>query len=328
MSTDALNLFYGEPDPDRWLPYDRYPRAVVRRLVRGKPQPGGMARYFLNLRAGLDRIGVPYRVNDFGRARRNPSQPVGIVGKQNMLDAHRWKNPILYGPAVPSHPVDDPDLLSRLPVERVLVSCDWLRDMYGTCYADDRVHVWPSGVDTYTWTPRIRQAPEFDVLVYDKIRWDRERYEPELLEPIRRELAARGLTTRCVRYGSYREEDFHALLRTARAMVFLCEHETQGFAYLQTLAMGVPILAWDRGGEWRDPAYYPERVRFGPVTSVPYWDARCGVKFRGADDFVPALDDFWSGVMESRFAPREYVCEHLSLESCARRYVDHLHALA
>jgi len=28
----TLNLFYAEPDPDRWLPYDRYPRAMIKAL--------------------------------------------------------------------------------------------------------------------------------------------------------------------------------------------------------------------------------------------------------------------------------------------------------
>ena len=30
-----LNLFYEVPDPDRWLPFDRFARRIVRRLVLG-----------------------------------------------------------------------------------------------------------------------------------------------------------------------------------------------------------------------------------------------------------------------------------------------------
>jgi glycosyltransferase involved in cell wall biosynthesis len=40
-------------------------------------------------------------------------------------------------------------------------------------------------------------------------------------------------------------------------MVFLCEHETQGFAYQQALSCGVPIIAWDRGGLLQDPKLLP-----------------------------------------------------------------------
>ena len=44
---------------DRWLPYDRIPRRFVRNLLREPPPPGGQARVFLNLCAGLDAIGAP-----------------------------------------------------------------------------------------------------------------------------------------------------------------------------------------------------------------------------------------------------------------------------
>jgi len=43
----SLNIFYEEPDPDRWFLYDRYPRKVIRRIFRGKQRPGGQTRVFL-----------------------------------------------------------------------------------------------------------------------------------------------------------------------------------------------------------------------------------------------------------------------------------------
>ena len=59
-----LCLYYvNEPDRDRWIPGDRLWRPWVRRLVRGKPRPSGIDKVFLNLRAGLDRLGVSYTVN-------------------------------------------------------------------------------------------------------------------------------------------------------------------------------------------------------------------------------------------------------------------------
>ena len=41
----------------------------------------------------------------------------------------------------------------------------------------------------------------------------------------------------------YREEEYRAALNKCRAMVFLCEHETQGIAYQQALSCDVPIFA-------------------------------------------------------------------------------------
>src|ERR1043165_872350 len=100
-----LNLFYEEPDPDRWLPLDRYPRRLIRKLVRGSPLISGQARIFLNLRAGLDRIGVSYRVNDYRYAQQHPDEIACIVGKPFVLDKVRWENPIVFGAAVHSHPI-------------------------------------------------------------------------------------------------------------------------------------------------------------------------------------------------------------------------------
>lgn len=109
-------------------------------------------------------------------------------------------------------------------------------------------------------------------------------------------------------------------------MVFLCEHESQGIAYQQVLASNVPILAWDHGGEWRDPSYHPHRALFAPVSSVPYWDDRCGARFSIGAEFPEAFERFWSEVLRESFAPRDFILDHLTLESCATRYLEHVDA--
>lgn len=319
-----LNLFYGEVyGGDRWLPFDSYPRMVVRRLVRGRPRLGGHMKTFLNLRAGLEKIGVSYRVNDYRHARKRPDEPVCIIGRPHMLDKVKWKNPIIFGPVTYSHPTDDPNLLKRLPVRRILVYGDW---MWRMCEADwgEIVYVCPVGIDTETWHPAAAGSKDIDVLLYDKIRWERDRVQRELIEPIVTRLAAKNLRVAIIRYGFYREEEFRRLLARSKAMVFLCEHETQGIAYQQSLSCGVPILAWDRGGYWQDPAYYPHKVQYFPVSSVPYWDDRCGVKFKDADELPVKLDSFLERIAANDFAPRDYILENLTLEACARRYVGHV----
>jgi glycosyltransferase involved in cell wall biosynthesis len=316
-----LQIFYAEPEADRWLPLDRYPRRLVRRLLRGKPSPGGHRRIFLNLCAGLRRLGVPHRVNDYRHARLHPGELVCIIGKPFLLDRIEWRNPILFGAAVHSHPLDDPQLAQRRPVRRVLVPGEWMRKMYEPVW-NDQVSAWPVGIDTETWREDPPATKRVDVLLYDKIRWQRQHYEPALLEPIRQMLRNAGLRFTELRYGRYREEQFRARLAESRAMVFLCEHETQGIAYQQALSCGVPIFAWDRGGHWQDPAYYPEKVRFAPVTSVPYWDGRCGLKFGDLAEFASKLGEFWDAVQRGAFAPRCYVLDNLTLERCARQYVE------
>jgi hypothetical protein len=320
---DTVNVFYEEPDPDRWVAFDRYPRRLARRIIRGPAPVGGVQRWFLNLLAGLRRLEVPVRVNDYRHAARHPDEVVGIGGKPQVLDAHRWANPIVFGPGGYSHPCDDPELVERLPVRRILVGCAWMREMFASTFGD-RVRVWAAGIETDLWQPGSHASKDIDVLVYDKIRWERERYGAELLGPVMERLARPRLRVEILRYGAYREDAYRALLRRSRSMVFLCEHETQGFAYLQALSSDVPIMAWDRGGPWRDPAYYPHRARFEPVTSVPYWDERCGMKFTDAAAYAERLDPFLDAVRRGTFDPRGYVVQSLSLEGMARLYLDRL----
>jgi hypothetical protein len=316
-----LNLFYSEPDEDRWLPFDRYPRRVVRRLVRGRPRPGGQTRVFLNLCAGLDRIGAPYRVNDFRFARKHPQSLACIIGKPFLLDKVEWKNPILFGAAVYSHPVDDLQLLERLPVKLVLVPGPWMKEMCEP-YWGSAVDFWPVGIDTDMWQPSsLPDAKTIDVLLYDKVMWEHYRYETELIEPILAFLRKAGRSYLEIRYGCYREEEFRSALSKCRSMIFLCEHETQGIAYQQALACGVPIFAWDRGGAWQDPFYYPHKVIFEPVTSVPYWDERCGNRFADVNGFVKGWPGFYESVQSDGFRPRDYILENLTLEQCARKYL-------
>jgi hypothetical protein len=315
-----LNLFYEEPEPDRWVPLDRYPRRLVRRLLRGKPRAGGQRRVFLNLCLGLDRIGARYRVNDYRRALRHPDEVACIIGKPFVLDKVRWENPILFGAAIYSHPLDDPELPQRLPVKKVLVPGPWMKAMFEPEWGDV-VEAWPVGIDTGRWRPSDPEQKAIDVLLYDKVMWNHERFESTLIEPIRTILRRSERSFREIRYGHYREEEFHQALAQCRAMIFLCEHETQGIAYQQALSCDVPILAWDCGGDWQDPAYFPHRVRFGPVTSVPYWDERCGIKFSSLEEFEANWSSFWDGVQSRSFSPREYILQNLTLEKCALDYL-------
>ena len=316
---EPINLFYEEPADDRWLPYDRYPRAVIRRLVRGKPLPGGQKMVFLNLLQGMRQLGVPMRINDYRFAKRNPSSLACIIGKPNVLGKMAWRNPILFGSATTSHPIDDPDLFDRLPVRKALVPGPWSKEMFQSLWGD-RVDVWPVGIDTDLWRPSANKT--VDVLIYDKVRWEHDWYESELLQPIRDRLKQGGYSFSEIRYGFYRPQELEMRLAESRAMIFLCEHETQGLAYQQALSCNVPVFAWDRGGPWQDPTYYPHRVVFESVSSVPYWDSRCGLTFKDTAQFQARWGEFWEGVRGNAFTPRDYVLENLTLRHCAQTYLD------
>ena len=313
----VLNLFYEEKD-DRWFRGDRHLRPLLRRLLLGKPWISGQQRVFLNLCAGLDRLGIRYRVNDYRYIRKHPDELACIIGRPFVLDRMAWKNPILLGVAMYNHPIDAPDLFSRAPIKHIVMPCEWYVEMCRPGWPS--IEAWPVGIETDIWTPAPAAQKSVDVLLYDKVRWEHERYEPELIEPIRAHLRAKGISFEELRYGSYKEDDYQAALARCRTMVFLCEHESQGIACQQALASNVPVFAWDRGGLWQDPNYYPHKVKFDGVTSVPYWDERCGMKFTNAEGFKARWADFWSHSKSGDFKPRDYIMDNLTLEKGALHY--------
>lgn len=308
------------------MKFDRYPRRILRRLLRGKPRPGGVMTVAINLMKGLDKIGVQYRFNDYHYIKKHPDELACIIGKPHLLFKQKWRNPILFGAGVFSHPSDCPDLFTKYPnVRRILVPGEWTRKMFESFYGD-KVIAWPVGIDTEYWSPNPEEKP-FDFLIYDKIRWDHDQYQKDLIEPIVLLLEQNNLTYHFIKYGAYSIHELKARLEQSNAAIFLCEHETQGLAYQQVLATDTPILAWDRGGYWQDPEYYPDRVRYQPVTSVPYWDGRCGETFSGMGDFKAALERFAEIMAGNGYSPRSYILENLTLEKCARQYVNIVESL-
>ena len=87
---------------------------------------------------------------------------------------------------------------------------------------------------------------------------------------------------------------------------------------------GLTTARWGTDGFLQDPAYFPDRVRFQPVTSVPYWDERCGMTFASLDAFHSAWAGFWETACRGEYRPRDYVVENLTLESCAEAYMRHV----
>lgn len=312
--------FRQEPAQDRWLPGDRFIRPLVRRIVRGTPRVSGPTKVLTNLCLGLARLALPYEVNlPFEQLR--DGDRIGVIGGvgRYALRGYERSNPIVAGPGLMSHPSEWPTLCSDYPVATYLQACEWCNNVYQPFFGE-RCRVWPVGIDTQVWAPVPANEKSVDFLIYDKILWRREDMVPRLLGHIGNDLAGRSLSFRLLRYGEYTERQYQEELRACRAMIFLCEHESQGIAYQECLSSGVPILAWDQG-RWLDPNRERWRQADVRATSVPYFDARCGVRFRDIEEFPEKLAEFLALQRAGAFAPRDYILENLTLEKCAEDFV-------
>jgi len=58
------------------------------------------------------------------------------------------------------------------------------------------------------------------------------------------------------------------------------------------------------------------------VSSVPYWDDRCGAKFIDIAGFEAGWDSFWAGCTADAFDPRGFVLDNLTLEQRALQYYE------
>ncbi len=316
-----LCLYYRpEPELDRWLPGDRFVRSVVRQLLRGQSRPGGLDKVFINLRLGLDQLGLPYTVNLPFRQLR-PDDRVAVLGRgHHCLDGYTKPNPIVAGIGLMTHPSEWPTLCTDYPVVRYLQHSEWCDAVYRP-YFGERCAIWPVGIDTERWQPTAATAKTTDFLLYDKIHWSRETRDTELVAPLRTALAQQSCTFETLRYGAYEPGAFRTALSRCRAMIFLSAHESQGIAAQEAMASGVPLLAWNPGFV-EDPERFKWKQPVIHATSVPFFDARCGLKFRDAADFESQLPAFLSAQREGRFAPRDYILENLTLRRSAQHFVD------
>jgi hypothetical protein len=282
----------------------------------GKHNKSGFYVAFMGLRDALVAAGHRVRINDFRAARANPSHPIGIAGYPSVFEHVQLPNPVIFGPGDPGHPDAAGRLAARPTIRRIIQPSEWYVDLYRQTCGDKMLRC-PIGIDLAE-IPDARDLPKsIDVLIYDKIRWYRDTLVDAVRERLIRHLDARGLTHATLVYEHHTKSDYFAHLRRARSMAFLCEHETQGLACEEALAMSVPVFAWDEGR-----LVDPLQRGFAPpglaVSSVPYFDDRCGARFT-LDDMEPVFDRFWAA--RDGYAPRDYIAEALSPEETATIYM-------
>tara|TARA_Y100001938_G_scaffold114761_1_gene157775 strand:+ start:562 stop:1467 length:906 start_codon:yes stop_codon:yes gene_type:complete len=118
----------------------------------------------------------------------------------------------------------------------------------------------------------------------------------------------------------YREESFLEAVSVAPYCIWIGCHESQGFAFQETLSSNTPIFVIDvksMRDEFKSD-WSNENCIYGhdlAATSAAYFDSSCGVisyKERWQDDFNIFLDNLKS------YNPRDFVLTHLSAKPCKK----------
>ena len=316
---EHILLFYREHETDRFIPGDRYLKRLVRPLydlLHHNQKVTGFGVSFNMLHRGLVEAGYTVHRNDYALARANPHYPIGIVGGPILLEDWRLPNPAILGPSIYDQPGQAPGLFDDKRFQSYLCLADWMYDLFETLYRG-RCVKWYAGIDTEAWPDLSGQPKDLDFVIYDKVRWDHDHYQSALIDPILAELNSRGLKSELIRYRFHDHETFKSLLGRTKGLLFLCENETQGIAYQEAMASGVPVLAWDRG-YWADPQWKQHLDKAPWASSVPFFSPDCGERFVGMEDFGAKLDTFMA--KRDRYKPRQYVTRDLSIPRSGEIY--------
>lgn len=296
-------LFY---EKHRWDYVENYSKRTI---------SGFYSWYTLLVRA-LKENGYNVYENDYELARANPTYPIGLVGTPVCVLNWALSNPAILGPSMYDHPSQNPKLMQDERFKYYILTCEWIRDVFSKTYGDSCV-LWHAGISTDEWVDVRSHAKSIDVLIYDKIRWERKKTAKLFLEPIEKYLQYKKITYDVLRYGDITHEEYKKLLSKSKAMIFLCEHETQGIAYQEALASNVPIIAWDHGW-WTDPVWQAYSDIPIPATSVPLFSPECGEKFKMISDFPEIFEKFWSNL--DKYNPRQFIQNKVSFRKSAETY--------
>lgn len=291
-------------------------RTFKRRLSQQQVHTGFYVA-FDSLVQSLRGIGCEVRVNDFAFARKHPDYPICMAGYPSVFERVKLPNPILFGPGGVGAPENVSDFKDDPQFVRMMQPSDWFARLFEP-YCGDKMWTWYAGIDTAKIPDFSNEQKTYDFLVYDKIMWNRDTLEKSLLKRVLQHLDSRGKSYKVIRYKAHTHATYMQSLRESKTMIFLCEHETQGLAYQEALAAGVPVLAWDEG-KIVDPVFQQYAAGAVGVSSVPYFDERCGERFQHGN-FESMFDRFCENL--EGYQPRAYVEECLSMEVAAKRYLD------
>jgi glycosyltransferase involved in cell wall biosynthesis len=264
----------------------------------------GPGKVYKNLLTGLNKIGAEYQPNNL-----HPSSDDVIVSlHRHQIMNTQFISQAFIGPNICVLPIDNQIVMNQ-QYKKAIVPSEWVKKLYMKWLPEDKLVVWPVGIDTDLFSDKSNETKTNDCLIYLK------RRSQDELNTIKEFLNSKVQSFEVIEYGSYNEEQFIETISRSRYGIILDNTESQGVAIEEMMSCNLPLLVWDVT-HWcdRGPQHKVE------ATCIPYFDDRCGVSFTNWSDIETSYTNFINSL--NTFNPREYILENLTLEKCAQDLID------
>ena len=263
--------------------------------------PGKVSK---NLIMGLNKLSIEYQSNN---PNPKPEDKVVSLHRTSILNTPHIKGAYI-GPNICVLPIDDAVVMGG-QYEKAIVPSEWVKQLYMRWLPEDKIVVWPVGIDTELFSDKKEIDKTNDCLIYFKRRDQKE------LKSVIDLLVKNNQTFEVIEYGSYHESHFIDVISKSKYGIVLDNTESQGVAIEEMMSCNLPLLVWDVT-HWVDRGEQ-HKVE---ATSIPYWDDRCGVKFNSWDELEDSFNTLISNL--NSYNPRDFIKETLSLDICTKNLLD------
>jgi len=266
----------------------------------------------------MNRIGLNTIINHLGW---NRVQQIGqadvIYSPSKFLNTKQYPNKkYIFGPHFSVFPNPDSRKIDNSNNNAIYIQPSkecvdlWVKEFN---FSNIPVKTFPFPVDVNEYSPSDK--PKTKVLIYFKQRLESE------LNLVKKLLDERGVIYEIIRYGNYNETNYKEKLDETKYIIWLGRHESQGFALQCALSKNIPILVWSAKYLKQEVGNF-ERYKNvqTEITTVPYWDNTCGVRFYTDSELESSYDNFINNL--EHFKPRNFILDNLSVEACSKNLIN------
>jgi len=282
-----------------------------------------------NLVLGLNKINYPYCINKDIRYTKFIFIPNTLSNLVFIRNKYLKGKTIIGGPNLIDVPYYGYNykfkiISSKLKLFKYyIVHSEWYYKIYKIMrYNLTDIKIWPVGINLEEI--KLNNNLKKNVLVYYKKRTYKE------LMSVLNFLDKKNEKYLVLDYDKgYKQSEYYNILSNTKYVIWVGIHETQGLAYLEALAHNVPILVYDVKLEYQKNPFYKKYNYISKysslveVTSVPYFDNKCGIKFFSIDELPKAFEQFMD--LYYTFRPREYIELNFDLVKRAHEFINFFH---